>query len=63
MRSLQRRAILLAGLALFALQPRAGHAADPGVTDTEIVIGLFGPMSGQLAASCCTSTAPQTPGR
>ena len=26
------------------------RAADPGITDTEITIGLFAPMSGQLAA-------------
>jgi branched-chain amino acid transport system substrate-binding protein len=26
------------------------HAADPGITDTEITIGLFAPMSGPLAS-------------
>jgi branched-chain amino acid transport system substrate-binding protein len=28
--------------------PRAAMAAEPGVTDTEIVIGMFGPLSGPL---------------
>lgn len=41
---------LLASLVLWALQPAASLAAETGVTDTEITIGLFGPMSGQLAA-------------
>ena len=44
------RAAILASLALCAFQPGVGLAAEPGVTDTEITIGLFGPMSGQLAS-------------
>ena len=44
------RAATLASLALCAFQPGVGLAAEPGVTDTEITIGLFGPMSGQLAS-------------
>jgi branched-chain amino acid transport system substrate-binding protein len=43
-------AAVLSSLTLFAIQPGAARAAEVGVTDTEIVIGLFGPMSGQLAA-------------
>ena len=41
---------LLASLALCAWQPAISLAAETGVTDTEIPIGLFGPMSGLLAA-------------
>ena len=40
---------IVSSLAFFALHPGIGHAAEPGVTDTEITIGLFAPMSGQLA--------------
>jgi branched-chain amino acid transport system substrate-binding protein len=42
---------LLAAMAasLLLIGPSA-RAADPGVTDTEITIGLFAPMSGPLAA-------------
>ncbi|MEO7241558.1 MAG: ABC transporter substrate-binding protein [Variovorax sp.] len=40
----------LASMALIAMHPGSARAADPGITDTEITIGLFGPMSGQLAA-------------
>ena len=36
--------------AMLAIQPAAVNAAEVGVTDTEVSIGLFGPMSGQLAA-------------
>lgn len=36
--------------AAFGLTVSPALAADPGVTDTEITIGLFAPMSGQLAA-------------
>lgn len=43
-------AAALSSVALVSLQPGAALAADPGVTDTEITIGLFAPMSGQLAA-------------
>ena len=39
----------LASVALLTLVPGPARAADPGVTDTEITIGLFAPMSGQLA--------------
>lgn len=45
----QWRLALLSSLAIFASQPASTFAADPGVTDTEITIGLFAPMSGQLA--------------
>ena len=31
-------------------QRQSARAADPGITDTEITIGLFAPMSGPLAA-------------
>lgn len=43
------RTAVLAGLSAFAIQPSLGLAAEVGVTDTEITIGLFAPMSGQLA--------------
>lgn len=42
--------LLVACAALFPLSWSAAQAAEVGVTDTEITIGLFGPMSGQLAA-------------
>lgn len=32
--------------ALLCLFPGQGRAADPGITDDEILIGMFGPMSG-----------------
>ncbi len=35
------------GVAIAATAP-AANAADPGITDTEIKIGLFGPLSGPL---------------
>jgi branched-chain amino acid transport system substrate-binding protein len=38
----------LAGAALLALASQPARAADPGITDTEITIGLFGPLSGPL---------------
>jgi branched-chain amino acid transport system substrate-binding protein len=40
---------LVAGLALLAASAGSAYAAEPGVTDTEITIGLFAPLSGQLA--------------
>jgi branched-chain amino acid transport system substrate-binding protein len=43
----------LGGLALgigLMLASSPGQAADPGVTSTEITIGLFGPLSGPLVA-------------
>src|SRR5262245_55236037 len=43
------RGALLGAVALLSLSAPA-TAADPGITDTEITIGLFAPMSGQLAA-------------
>ncbi len=43
-----RGALLGAAAMLAAIGP--ARAADPGITDTEILIGLFAPMSGQLAA-------------
>ncbi|MFO0986489.1 MAG: ABC transporter substrate-binding protein [Alphaproteobacteria bacterium] len=43
-----RGALLGAAAMLAAFGP--ARAADPGVTDGEILIGLFAPMSGQLAA-------------
>src|SRR5688572_19896877 len=43
------RTILLASAVALGITGTA-RAADPGITDTEITIGLFAPMSGQLAA-------------
>ena len=43
------RNILLAAVAA-AMLGGAAQAADPGITDSEITIGLFAPMSGPLAA-------------
>jgi branched-chain amino acid transport system substrate-binding protein len=43
------RGALLGAAALLGLAAPAS-AAEPGVTDQEILIGLFAPMSGQLAA-------------
>ena len=43
------RTILLASAVALGITDTA-RAADPGITDTEITIGLFAPMSGQLAA-------------
>jgi branched-chain amino acid transport system substrate-binding protein len=43
------RTILLASAVALGITATA-HAAGPGITDTEITIGLFAPMSGQLAA-------------
>src|SRR5262249_54507373 len=37
-----------AGATLLALAGQPALAADPGITDTEITIGLFGPLSGPL---------------
>ena len=45
----QWRLAILSSLAIFASHPATSFAAEPGVTDTEITIGLFAPMSGQLA--------------
>jgi branched-chain amino acid transport system substrate-binding protein len=42
--------ILLATAVSLGLATSAARAADPGITDNEITIGLFAPMSGQLAA-------------
>lgn len=41
-----RQAMLAAAAVLALSQPAA--AADPGITDTELTIGLFGPLSGPL---------------
>jgi branched-chain amino acid transport system substrate-binding protein len=41
---------LLLGAALGLLASLPARAADPGITDTEIKIGMFAPMSGQLAS-------------
>lgn len=50
MKSLHRmRGLLLGAISLISLALPA-HAADPGITDDEIVIGLFGPLSGPLIA-------------
>jgi len=38
------------GAAALAVLAGPARAADPGITDTEILIGLFAPMSGPLAA-------------
>ena len=47
--SVIRRSLFAAAL-MAALSANAARAADPGITDTEITIGLFAPMSGPLAA-------------
>ena len=47
--SVIRNALLAAALSA-ALTANAAQAADPGITDNEITIGLFAPMSGPLAA-------------
>jgi branched-chain amino acid transport system substrate-binding protein len=39
---------LLAAAAFLTLASQPVRAADPGLTDTEITIGLFGPLSGPL---------------
>jgi len=44
------RNALLGGIAALAALAGPARAADPGITDSEILIGLFAPMSGQLAA-------------
>jgi branched-chain amino acid transport system substrate-binding protein len=44
------RNLLVAGAAALATLSGAARAADPGVTDSEVLIGLFAPMSGPLAA-------------
>ncbi len=41
---------MLIAAALSAALTGNAAAADPGITDTEITIGLFAPMSGQLAS-------------
>lgn len=46
----QIRTVLLGTGAALALGSFPAYAADPGVTDNEIVIGLHAPLSGQLAA-------------
>jgi len=43
-----KRSLLLIGAALLALASGPVRAADPGLTDSEITIGLFGPLSGPL---------------
>ncbi|HUN49092.1 MAG TPA: ABC transporter substrate-binding protein [Stellaceae bacterium] len=43
------RRLLIGAVAALSLSLPA-HAADPGITDNEIVIGLFGPLSGPLIA-------------
>lgn len=48
MKLFKRGAAILAALA--AVHAPVALAAEVGVTDTEISIGIFGPMSGQLAA-------------
>src|ERR1043165_4292691 len=44
------RNMLCAAALMAALSADAARAADPGITDGEITIGLFAPMSGPLAA-------------
>lgn len=47
----RRAASWIAALAFAAgFAPAVGAAAEPGVTDTEITIGMFGPLSGPLIA-------------
>src|SRR5436190_9589603 len=41
---------MLIAAAVSAALTGTAAAADPGITDNEITIGLFAPMSGQLAA-------------
>jgi len=41
---------IVGGMAAVAMLAGTAPAAEPGVTDTEILIGLFAPMSGPLAA-------------
>ena len=45
-----RRAVAAALLGFATLLPLGAQAADPGITDNEITIGLFGPLSGPLIA-------------
>jgi hypothetical protein len=40
----------LAAAALSVALTATAQAADPGITDNEITIGLFAPMSGPLTA-------------
>src|SRR5690242_2693928 len=49
MHQLGIRTILLASALTLSITGPV-RAADPGITDNEITIGLFAPMSGQLAA-------------
>jgi len=44
------RSALFVGVAALCALMGPARAADPGITDNEILIGLFAPMSGQLAA-------------
>jgi branched-chain amino acid transport system substrate-binding protein len=44
------RTLLIGGIAALAALAGPARAADPGITDKEIVIGLMAPMSGRLAA-------------
>src|SRR6187455_6989 len=44
------RKSLFAAALMGVLTANAARAADPGITDSEITIGLFAPMSGPLAA-------------
>ncbi len=44
------RKSLFAAALMGVLTANAARAADPGITDGEITIGLFAPMSGPLAA-------------
>jgi branched-chain amino acid transport system substrate-binding protein len=48
MRSLRHIRIGLVAAALLALASQQVKAGDPGITDNEITIGLFGPLSGPL---------------
>jgi len=47
--SIIRKSLFAAAL-MGVLTANAARAADPGITDSEITIGLFAPMSGPLAA-------------
>jgi branched-chain amino acid transport system substrate-binding protein len=47
--SIIRKSLFAAAL-MGVLTANAARAADPGITDAEITIGLFAPMSGPLAA-------------
>ena len=50
MRTFSNRHLVAATAGWLLLIGSSAHAADPGLTDSEIVIGMFAPMSGPLAS-------------